>query len=154
YPLSSRSGNAKAGIQQAKHRRIISCRIKMADTATNRATVANLDIPNMPCGFGEKTAPSLEDCRPFHRPMAGQRTDRYLTSLLANIREVVQAVQADEVSRRGEPQVEQWDQRLSPGQELSLFSKLGEERARGIKGGRGVEGKGAPDHSLLFPFAS
>jgi len=59
-----------------------------------------------------------------HVGVAGACPDRQVTVLAAQVRQLVQGVDVDQVVRVGQPQVHQRDQALPPGQDPGLATQI------------------------------
>jgi hypothetical protein len=82
--------------------------------------------------------------------LAGERADGQAVTGGADIREVVDAVDVDQRLRVGEPEVEEWDQALTAGEDLGSVT-LGQQGQRLVEGARGVILEPRRLHRLLLP---
>ncbi len=71
-----------------------------------------------------------------HVVVPGERADRHVGALVADVGELGDPAEVDQHGRRGEPQLHQRQQRLAAGQVLGVLAVLGRQ-GKGLVHGRG-----------------
>src|ERR1700694_6037781 len=102
----------------------------MGSRTTDRPPVANLGIADLARGAGQQGQLLLEQVGELDVVVAGQRPDRDVPVVLANVVKVADPADVDQERRRREPELHQRDQAVTAGQDFCLLAMLDQLRHR------------------------
>jgi hypothetical protein len=96
--------------------------------------VADLGVAHLAGGVREQRHGPGQHLRMLQVVVAGQRPDRDVPVLFADVAELPYRPEIDEHLRQGEPQFHQGQQRMTAGQELAVLAVLGDQ-VQGLRHG-------------------
>src|SRR2546421_5741056 len=92
--------------------------------AADGAPIPYLGIADLGCGARQQRQLLLEQVGELDVVMAGQRADRDMAILFADVIEVADAADVDQEGRRGEAQLHERDEAMPAGEDLRLLAVL------------------------------
>ena len=137
YPtLASGAYGLDFGVEREDGRRPVACRIGMGETAAHGPFVSHLGVANFSRRFGQERALGFEQVRRLDAEVRGGRANLNLVAVLADIREIRDAADVNQVFGRSQAQLHQWNQAVPSRQYLPIGAKL-RHQAHGFGKGLG-----------------
>ncbi len=100
--------------------------VGVGERAADGAAVAHLVVADVGSGFGQQPGLAEHERVDLDVAVAGHRTDREVVACIADVLEIVQAVDVDEHRRRREAEPHERNERVAAGDELGFVAVFGE----------------------------
>jgi hypothetical protein len=137
-PASTGGGQLHRPAEQRQHRRQLAGRVGVHQAADHRAAVADGGVGQVGQGLPQQRHRAVGVRVVLDLGVAGHRADPHRLGVGADVGQLRQPVDVDQVRRRGQAHVQQRHQALPARQDLAVVAGVVEDRERLLDGGGAV----------------